>query len=187
MHTHRQKHIYVHTKTTSQTALHPLLLTPTPSESSHHPPLHSLIHSPPNCPPFPLFSPCTWFKSCNSGFTRSKHKASSYASRRSPTGEASIPSWIERACTDRVRPLFFLLPFPYRIKPLGFWMVCTIYPHPQLDCILKVRVKWSVRQSAHKWALFNVCSRTLLSLEDAEWMDLIGACTATRVLQFAAQ
>lgn len=44
MHTHTgEKHIYVHTKTTSQTALHPLLLTPTPSESSHHPPLHSPI------------------------------------------------------------------------------------------------------------------------------------------------
>lgn len=125
-------HTCTQTHTTSQTpnVLHPLLLTLTPSEPSQHPPLHSLIHSLPNCPFISLFLAMHMVQKLYFWLTRLEHKGSSYASWRSPTREASIPSWIERVHTDRVSPLFFSLPFPYRIKPLGFWMVCTISPHP---------------------------------------------------------
>ena len=82
--------------------------------------------------PFPPFLALHMVQKLYFWLTRLEHKGSSYASWRSPTREASIPSWIVRVHTDRVSPLFFSLPFPYRIKPLGFWMVCTIFFHPSV-------------------------------------------------------
>lgn len=98
--------------------------------------------------------------------TRSEHKGSSYASWRSPTGEASIPSWMELMHTGGVSLLFIShYHFHTGLSHLAFgWFVLF----PSHSHILKVQVKWSVRQSAHKLALFNVCSRTLLGPEDAK-------------------
>lgn len=58
---------------------------------------------------------------------------------------------------------WFSLPFPHRVKPLGFWTVCAVYfptPRPSLSS-LEFQVKWSERQSGHKPALFNASSLTL--------------------------
>lgn len=138
--------------------------------------------------PFPLFLALHMVQKLYFWLTRLEHKGSSYASWRSPTREASIPSWIVRLHTDRVSPLFFSLPFPYRIKPLGFWMVCTIFFHPsglpppnaafsrsklndQLDNQL-INQLFLMSIHAHCWAR-----------GDAEWMDLIGVCAVRRALQ----
>lgn len=136
----KKKHECAHTqRCTSKTpnVLRPLLLTLTPSEPSQQPPLHSLIHSLPNCPSISLFSAMHMVQKLHFWLTRLKDKGSSYASWRSPTREASIPSWIERAHTDRVSPLFSHYHFHTGLSHLAFgWRV--LYPPSYPDCILKV-------------------------------------------------
>lgn len=130
----KPQHVCAHTHGCSSrtpNVLHPLLLTLTPSQPSQQPPLHSLIHSLPNYPSFSLFSAMHMVQKLHFWLTRLKDKGSSYASWRSPTREASIPSWIERAHTDGVSPLFSHYHFHTGLSHLAFgW--CVLYPPPTL-------------------------------------------------------
>lgn len=124
------------------------------------PPPHLLIHSLPNSP-FLASLQSAWFKSCVSGCRGWSTKALLTL----PGDQRGLrPILDRRAHTDRVSPPFLSLPFPCRIKPLGFWMVRTIFfthPKPTPNRILKGQVKRSVGPSAHELALLNVHSRTL--------------------------
>lgn len=122
-------HTYTHTHTTSQTpnVLHPLLLTLAPSEPSQHPPLQSLIQALPNCPSTSFFLAMHTVQKLHFWLTRWEHKSPSYASWRSPTGEAPIPSWVERVHTDQVSPLFSHYHLHTGLSHLAFgW--CVPYP-----------------------------------------------------------
>lgn len=128
----KKNHVCAHRRTSkTPNVLRPLLLTLTPSEPSQQPPLHSLIHSLPNCPSISFFSAMHMVQKLHFWLTRLKDKGSSYASWRSPTREASIPSCIERAHTDRVSPLFSHYHFHTGLSHLAFgW--CVLYPPPTL-------------------------------------------------------
>lgn len=86
---------------------------------------HSLF--PKTASPFLPFLPMHIVQKLYFWLTRLEHKGSSYTSRRSPTREASIPSRIGECVQKELALLFPSLTFPYKIKPLGFWMVCAIF------------------------------------------------------------
>lgn len=118
-----QRDTYANTRAQTHNALHPLLLTPTPLRPS--PPGHSLF--PKTASPFLPFLPMHIVQKLYFWLTRLEHKGSSYTSRRSPTREASIPSRLGERAQKELALLFPSLTFPYKIKPLGFWMVCAIF------------------------------------------------------------
>lgn len=123
-------------------------MTATPSEPSHHPPLHSPYSAPatpPNCHPhtpppphhpypqplsFPLFSPLPTVQKLYFWLTTSKHKASSHASRRSPNWRGLHPILDGESTHKAELDLSFShYHFHTRLSHLAFgW--CALYPLP---------------------------------------------------------